>query len=289
MNSMPTIPWEVVLRTAYLEGRANVFLLHGAVSDFQWVAAPDGPRFGTLAEAIADLFGRSRDLLFHLDGAGRGRLGGKVGREAVRKALSWARPGTRDVASVIDGGPEILLPTLERLMLASAHPCGVVLEQADLLLAATDDPTTRARVASVRRWLDSPAIRSTNNAAVLIVDAPARLAPALAEHPRLFPIEVGPPSPEMRLAALRGERGPSLAALSDDLLLRLTASMTLMDVAALSSRLSACSGPIGAELLALDPDAPADLLPPDLPTLPQPAEVESSSHVESHAPEPLDV
>ena len=174
-------------------------------------------------------------------------------------------------------------------MLAPAHPCGVILEHADLLLPATDDPTTRARVASVRRWLDSPAIRSTNNAAVLVVDDPARLAPALASHPRLFTIEVGAPSPEMRLAALRGERGLAVAVLSDDILLRLTASMTLMDVAALSSRLSATAGSITAERLTLDPDAPPDLLPPDLPELAKPPEVESPSHVESPAPEPLDV
>ena len=289
MNSMPTIPWEVALRTAYLEGRANVFVLHGAVADFQWVAGPDGPGFGTLAEASADLFGRSRDLLFHLDGSGRGRLVGRARRDAVRGALIWARPGTRDVASVLDGGPEILLPTLERLMLAPAHPCGVVLEHADLLLAATDDPTTRSRVASVRRWLDSPAIRSTNNAAVLIVDELARLAPALAEHPRLLPIEIGAPSPEMRLAALRTERGASLGELSDELLLRLTDSMTLMEVAALSSRLSAATGPITAELLARDPDAPTDLLPAGLPEPPEAPEVELPSPVESHAPESLDV
>jgi len=286
MHSMPTAPWEVALRTAYLEGRANVFLLHGAIADFQWVTGVDGPCFGTLAEAVVDLFGRSRDLLFHIDGAGRGQLVGRAGRDAVRTALVWARPGTRDVAAVVDGGPEVLLPTLGRLMLAPAHPCGVVLENADLLLSDTSDATTRARVATVRRWLDSPAIRATNNAAVLLVDDPARLAPALSEHPRLFAIEVGSPPAELRVAALRGERGMALSGLNDELLARLTRSMSLMQVAALSSRLSAVSGPITAELLALDPDAPADLVPADLTDLP---EVEPSFPVEPPSPEPLDV
>jgi len=283
---MPTAPWEVALRTAYLEGRANIFLLHGAIADFQWVSGVKGPRFGTLAEAVIDLFGRSRDLLFHIDGAARGQVVGRAGRDVVRGALTWARPGTRDVSSVIDGGAEVLLPTLGRLLLTPAHPCGVVLEHADLLLSATDDPTTRARVATVRRWLDSPAIRDTNNAAVLLVDDPRGLAPALASHPRLCRVEVGPPTPELCVAALRGERGVALSGVDDGVLARLTSGMSLMQVAALSSRLSASSGPYTAELLALDPHAPADLLPPEPTDL---HELAPPLPAEPTPPEPIDV
>ncbi len=286
MHSMPTAPWEVALRTAYLEGRANIFLLHGAIADFQWVSGENGPRFGTLSEAVMDLFGRSRDLLFHVDGAARGRLVGRAGRDVVRAALAWARPGTRDAASVVDGGAEVLLPTLGRLLLAPAHASGVVLENADLLLSDTDDPITRARVATVRRWLDSPAIRDTNNAAVLLVDDPSRLARALASHPRLCRVEVGAPTPELRIAALRGERGVALSGVDDGILTRLTSGMSLMQVAALSSRLSAVPGPCTPELLALDPDAPADLLPSDPTDLP---DVLPPPPVEPTPPEPIDV
>lgn len=234
MTDPAATPWEAALRAAFLEGRANIFVLHGAVSDYQWAA--DG--LTTLTGALSELLGRSRSFVVAVDGAGDGWLSASDDPAALRSAFSWARPGTRDPQAVLEAGPEVLLPALGRLLSAPAHPCGVVLAQAELLLGPEPDRATRAAVARVRRWLDAPAVRATNNAAVLIVDAISGLSPLLVGHPRLHAIEVGRPTAAQRVATLRGELGAAVVGLSDDRLAQATVGLSLVEVAALCSRLS---------------------------------------------------
>jgi len=238
MSETPSVTWETALRDAYLQGRANVFLLHGAVSDFQW---HPGGGFISLWDAVAELLGRSRSFVVSVDGAGDGTISHAETPAVVRAALAWARPGTRDASDVMAGGSIVLLPALGRLLSAPAHPCGVVVHQAELLLGQSMDLSTRVAVAKVRRWLDEPRIRDTNNVAVLVVDDIESLSPLLARHPRLFPICIGLPTPAVRVAALRGELGDRVIDISDARLTLATHEQSLADVASLCSRLASVS------------------------------------------------
>ena len=239
MSRSSVSSWEDTLRQAYLDGRANVFLVYGAVGDFQWGGGETG--FVSLAHAVSILLGRSRELVVRVDGAGDAVLDATAPAAVTRAAFAWARPGTRDPSEVLQGHPVSLLATLGRLLNAPAHPCGVVVSQADLLLGEHTDLATRTAVAKVRQWLDAPEIRQTNNAAVLICDDPDRLSVALAHHPRLCRIEVGLPTASVCVAALRGELGDRVAHVDDDVLMTATRGHTLVQVAALCSRLVAAS------------------------------------------------
>ncbi|MBO83776.1 MAG: hypothetical protein CL927_00330 [Deltaproteobacteria bacterium] len=231
--------WEVTLREAYLDGRANVFLLHGAVGDFQWIGSEDG--FVSLSRAVSILLGRSREFVIRIDGAGDAEMDATQPAASTRAAFAWARPGTRNPSEVLQGNPVVLLATLGRLLQSPTHPCGVVVSQADLLLGAQMDALSRAATAKVRQWLDMPEIRQTNNAAVLIADDPDRLAMALRHHPRLCRIEVGLPSESACVAALRGELADRIEHIPDDALVTATRGQSLVQVAALCSRLVAAS------------------------------------------------
>lgn len=213
--------------------------MYGAVGDFQWGGGETG--FVSLAHAVSILLGRSREFVVRVDGAGDAVLDATAPAAVTRAAFAWARPGTRDPSEVLQGHPVSLLATLGRLLNAPAHPCGVVVSQADLLLGEHTDLATRTAVAKVRRWLDAPEIRQTNNAAVLICDDPDRLSVALAHHPRLCRIEVGLPTASVCVAALRGELGDRVAHVDDDVLMTATRGHTLVQVAALCSRLVAAS------------------------------------------------
>ncbi len=263
MSSFVTAPWEDTLRDAYLEGRASIFVLHGAVADFQLVPGEAGAEFGTLAEAAAHLLGRSRALVIRVSGAGDGVLVDPRATSELGRALAWARPGTREPSTVLQGGPSVLLPVLGRLLRTPGFPCGVVVEQAELLVGQAQDTGTRASVAAIRTWVDAPSIRKTNNAAILIVDDPARLSPLLSNHPRLLRIPVGAPSTAMRVAAMRGDLGPVLAGVSDHELAAATRDMSLMQVAALCTRLANGGRDVTLSQLRADPDYPFD--PTDVP------------------------
>jgi len=228
--------WKDTLRQAYLDGRANVFLLHGAVGDFQWAGGTLG--FVSLASAVSDLLGRSRDFVVRVDGAGDAVLDASVPQASVRSAFSWARPGTGNPSEVLQGNPIALLAALGRLLRAPAHPCGVIVSQADLLLGSSSDALSRAAIAKVRMWLDAPEIRQTNNAAVLICDDPDQISSVLAHHPRLCRVEVGLPSAPVRVAALRGELGDRLAGVDDAVLADVSRGHSLVQVAAICSRLA---------------------------------------------------
>jgi len=247
MPDSPTVPWEDALRDAYLEGRANVFLLHGAVYDFQFDPTEG---FLSLGESVGQLLGRSRSFVVTVDGAGDAELSHADKPATVRSAFSWARPGTRDIAEVLNGGPTVLLPALGRLLCAPAHPCGVVLLQAELLL------TSPASVAKVRRWLDAPGIRQTNNVAVLIADRADALPTQLLQHPRLCALRVGRPSAAVRVAALRNELGDRLAGVPDARLALATHEHTLIEVAALCSRLAGATAESVSQHFPHGADAP---------------------------------
>ena len=253
--------WEATLRQAYLDGRANVFLLHGAVGDFQWLGGDEG--FVSLSRAVSVLLGRSREFVVRVDGAGDAELDASVPAASTRAAFAWARPGTRNPSEVLQGSPVALLAALGRLLQSPTHPCGVVVSQADLLLGGHPDVLTRAATAKVRCWLDAPQIRQTNNAAVLIADDPERLAPALRHHPRLCRIEVGLPSESMCVAALRGELADQIAQVPDEALLVATRGQSLVQVAALCSRLVAASpGEISRTFSVEDESSDAPDVPP---------------------------
>lgn len=264
MSDSPTISWKASLRAAYLKGRANVFVLHGAVSDFQW--EPESG-FVSLASAVALLLGRSRTFVVTVDGVGDAELSHADAPATVRAAFSWARPGTRDIAEVLQGGPTVVLPALGRLLDAPGHPCGVILSQAALLLGHGADLGTRTAVAKVRRWLDEPGIRQTNNVAVLIVDRLDQLSPQVRHHPRLHTIAVGKPSAAICVAALRGELGEHLAGVSDARLSLATHSHTLVDVAGLCSQLASVSAETVAQHFPHPPQVPIGD-PVDVPSAP---------------------
>ncbi len=234
MSESGSLPWDAALRNAYLEGRAHTFVLHGAVADFQWTSGA----FRSLHSAVAALLGRSRALVISVDGSG--------GAERVPVG-SAAGAGDAEVPS---GGPAEVFPALRRLLLDPARPCGVLIQQAELLLGPAAEPGVRAAVASVRRWLDDPGARQTNNVAVLIVDELDALSPLLRHHPRLFPIEVGVPADAVRVAALRGELGELVAAFDDPTLALHTAGMSLVEVASWCSRLANLSPEAVARYLA---------------------------------------
>jgi hypothetical protein len=127
-----------------------------------------------------------------------------------------------------------------------------VVSQADLLLGRHGDVAARSAAAKVRLWLDAPEIRQTNNAAVLIVDDPDRLATALAHHPRLCRVEVGLPPASVCVAALRGELADRVAHIPDDALVTATRGQSLVQVAALCSRLVAASPAVIASAFPVD-------------------------------------
>lgn len=238
-------PWERTLREAYLAGRANVFVLHGHVDDFQLDASG---AFASLPGAVLAMLGRTRPLLADVSGTGLVRLSGPA--DVRRAALAWARPGHKDAPLPVD--PSLSLPIIGRLLATPAHPCGVVVRQADLLLGSATDPTARGAVAAVREWLDDPAARDTNNVAVLVADRLADLAPQLRHHPRLVDIEVGFPSDEVKLAALASALGAAWQVPPgsvDPLIL----PHTLAEVAALATRLAGLSRLIDVATLAADP------------------------------------
>ena len=265
--------WKDTLRQAYLDGRANVFLLHGAVGDFQWAGETAG--FVSLASAVSELLGRSRDFVVRVDGSGDAVLDASVPAASVRSAFSWARPGTGSPSEVLQGNPIALLAALGRLLRAPAHPCGVIVSQAELLLGPPADPLGRAAVAKVRMWLDAPEIRETNNAAVLIADDPDQISAALAHHPRLCRVEVGLPAASVRVAALRGELGDRVAGVDDDVLAGGSRGHSLVQVAATCSRLGSASP---EELARLFPSRPVEPKETVALSAPEPA---PSSDVES--------
>jgi AAA+ superfamily predicted ATPase len=237
--------WATQLAELYFSGTTAAFILHGNTYDL--FRGDEVPRYGTLAEFLAEqLFGRW-SLLLHYD-LGRG-LRAFAGRDEQRlkEMVPLANRKAGDL-SALTKDPATAFAVIDRLvrnniMAADADriSVAVIVDHASYVFPSGEPGRLSLQSSSelvrMLNWAMSPHVKRLNMAFVLVDEKLADLSDRLSNNPHVATIEVPLPSEPERatfVQALTTESGAGTIADYSDFsvaeLAKLTAGISLTDL-----------------------------------------------------------
>jgi SpoVK/Ycf46/Vps4 family AAA+-type ATPase len=236
--------WAAQLADLYFSGTTAAFILHGNTYDLFRVGGDDEPRYGVLAEFLAEqLFGRW-SLVLHYD-LGRG-LRAFAGRDEKRlkEMVALANKKLGDL-SALPKDPLATFALLDRFVRHNIMAAeddrlsvAVIMDQASYVFP-TGDPgrlslQASSELVTMLNWATSPHVKRLNMAFVLVDEKLADMSDRLAGNPHVATIEVPLPDEPARAAFINASAAAaSLASFSDfevGGLATLTAGISLTDL-----------------------------------------------------------
>jgi AAA+ superfamily predicted ATPase len=236
--------WAAQLADLYFSGTTAAFILHGNTYDLFRIGGDGEPRYGVLAEFLAEqLFGRW-SLVLHYD-LGRG-LRAFAGRDEKRlkEMVALANKKVGDLSALPKDPPatfaildrfvrhNIMAPDEDRLSVA------VIMDQASYVFPSGDPGRLSLQASSelvtMLNWATSPHVKRLNMAFVLVDEKLADMSERLVGNPHVATIEVPLPDENARAAFIEASGDASaLAGFSDFRaaeLATLTAGVALTDL-----------------------------------------------------------
>jgi AAA+ superfamily predicted ATPase len=237
--------WAGTLAELYFSGTTSMFVVHGNTFDYQPVApgrGDDPPRYGTLAEFLAEqLFGRW-DLVLHYDLARGLRCLAGRNDQRLKDMVATATRRIGDIAS-LPKDPTRTLAVLDRFLLKNvmSEPkdrlsVALVFDHASYLAPRGDRQTLQVQthLVTLLNWASSPYIKRVNNAFVLIDSQLSDVSERLAANPHVATIDVPLPDRDQRARFLEFAVGDRQVDSFSDYtvaeIAELTAGISLTDV-----------------------------------------------------------
>jgi ATP-dependent 26S proteasome regulatory subunit len=236
--------WAAQLAELYFTGTTAAFVLFGNTYDLFRVSGGVTPRYGVLAEFLAEqLFGRW-SLVLHYD-LGRG-LRAFAGRDEVRlKAMVALANKKLGDLSALPKDPATAFAVLDRLVRtnimssdADRLSVAVIMDQASYVFPAAEPGRLNMQASSelvtMLNWAMSPHVKRLNMAFVLIDEKLADMSDRLSGNPHVATIEVPLPDEGARQTFIEVSTGSSPLRDFCDFqapdLAKLTAGITLTDL-----------------------------------------------------------
>ena len=236
--------WAEQLADLYFSGTTAAFVLYGNTYDLFRIGADAEPRYGALAEFLAEqLFGRWA-LVLHYD-LGRG-LRAFAGRDdkRLKEMVALANRKVGDL-SALTKDPAATFAVLDRFVRNNIMAAeddrlsvAVIIDQASYVFPSGEPGRLNLQVSSelvtMLNWAMSPHVKTLNMAFVLVDEKLADLSDRLAGNPHVATIEVPLPDEKERQTFVQASVGA--AALEDfsDFeaaeLAKLTAGISLTDL-----------------------------------------------------------
>jgi AAA+ superfamily predicted ATPase len=236
-------PWAAQLADLYFSGTTASFILHGNTNDLFRIGG-DSPRYGVLAEFLAEqLFGRW-SLVLHYD-LGRG-LRALAGRDEhrLKDMVALANKKLGDL-SALSRDPAATFAVLDRFVRNNIMTSdedraslAVIMEQASYVFPSGEPGRlslqSSSQLVTMLNWSMSPHVKRLNMAFVLVDEKLADLSDRLAGNPHVAAIEVPLPDEKEREAFIRASIGETPMGSFSDFdpaeLAKLTAGIALTDL-----------------------------------------------------------
>ena len=200
--------WAAQLADLYFSGTTAAFVLHGNTNDLFRLAGDAGPRYGGLAEFLAEqLFGRW-SLVLHYDlGRGLRAFGGRD-EKRLKDMVALANKKVGDL-SALPKDPAATFAILDRFVRHNIMSdeddrlsAAVLIDQASYLFPSGDpgrlNLTSSSQLVTMLNWAMSPHIKRLNMAFVLMDEKLADVSERLVGNPHVATIEVPLPSQKER-------------------------------------------------------------------------------------------
>jgi AAA+ superfamily predicted ATPase len=236
--------WAAQLADLYFSGTTAAFVLHGNTYDLFRIGGDGEPRYGVLAEFLAEqLFGRW-SLVLHYD-LGRG-LRAFAGRDEKRlkEMVALANKRVGDL-SALPKDPPATFAILDRFVRHNIMAeqddrlsVAVIIDQASYLFPSGDPGRLSLQASSelvtMLNWATSPHLKRLNMAFVLVDEKLADMSGRLVGNPHVATIEVPLPDETGRAAFIEASGdAAAIAGFSDfrsSELATLTAGIALIDL-----------------------------------------------------------
>jgi len=236
--------WAAQLADLYFSGTTAAFILHGNTYDLFRMAGDAGPRYGVLAEFLAEqLFGRW-SLVLHYD-LGRG-LRAFAGRDEKRlkEMVALATKKVGDISALAKDPPATfaILDRFVRNNIMAAEDdrlsVAVIMDQASYVFPSGEPGRLSLQASSelvtMLNWAMSPHVKRLNMAFVLVDEKLADVSDRLAGNPHVATIEVPLPDEKAREMFIQASCGTAPITDFSDFeaaeLAKLTAGISLTDL-----------------------------------------------------------
>jgi len=236
--------WAAQLADLYFSGTTAAFVLHGNTYDLFRVAGDEGPRYGGLAEFLAEqLFGRW-SLVLHYDlGRGLRPLAGRD-EKRLKDMVALANKKVGDLSSLTKD-PAATFAVLDRFVRNNIMAAeddrlsvAVIMDQASYVFPAGEPGRLTLQVSSelvtMLNWAMSPHVKRLNMAFVLVDEKLADLSDRLSGNPHVAAIEVPLPGEKERATFIEVSAGAAAITEFSDFetaeLAKLTAGISLTDL-----------------------------------------------------------
>jgi AAA+ superfamily predicted ATPase len=236
--------WAAQLADLYFSGTTAAFVLHGNTYDLFRIAGEADPRYGVLAEFLAEqLFGRW-SLILHYD-LGRG-LRAFAGRDEKRlkEMVTLANKKVGDL-SALPKDPAATFAVLDRFVRHNIMAAeddrlsvAVIMDQASYVFPSGEPGRLNLQASSqlvtMLNWATSPHVKRLNMAFVLVDEKMADLSDRLTGNPHVAAIEVPLPDKTERQTFVQASTGAAAIEEFSDFdaaqLATLTAGIALTDL-----------------------------------------------------------
>jgi AAA+ superfamily predicted ATPase len=242
--------WAAQLADLYFSGTTAAFVLHGNTVDLFRASADDPPRYGVLAEFLAEqLFGRW-SLVLHYDlGTGLRAFAGRD-EKRLKEMVTVANKRVGDL-SALSKEPTAAFTVLDRfvrnnIMAADADrlSVAVIMDQASYLFPSGDPGRLNLQASSelvmMLNWAMSPHVKRLNMAFVLVDEKLADVNDRLTGSPHVAALEVPLPSEDERARFIEASTGAApgvdlrdFSDFGEKELAKLTAGISLADLSVL--------------------------------------------------------
>ena len=217
--------WAAQLADLYFSGTTAAFVLYGNTVDLFRASADDPPRYGVLAEFLAEqLFGRW-SLVLHYDlGTGLRTFAGRD-EKRLKEMVTLANKKVGDL-STLTKDPAAAFAVLDRfvrnnIMAAEADrlSVAVIMDQASYIFPSSEPGRLNLQASSelvtMLNWAMSPHVKRLNMAFVLVDEKLADVSDRLAGNPHVAAIEVPLPDEQERETFIRASVGAAPSMLAD--------------------------------------------------------------------------
>ena len=236
--------WAAQLADLYFSGTTAAFVLHGNTVDLFRVGGDESPRYGVLAEFLAEqVFGRW-SLVLHYDlGAGLRPYAGRDDKR-LKEMVSVTNRKVGDL-STLTKDPAAAFAMLDRFVRnnimapeADRLSVAVIIDHASYIFPSGEparlNRQTSSELVTMLNWAISPHVKRLNMAFILVDEKLADVSARLSGNPHIATIEVPLPGEDDRAAFIQASSGAAdLRAFSDfdaGQLARLTAGIPLADL-----------------------------------------------------------
>jgi AAA+ superfamily predicted ATPase len=237
-------PWAAQLADLYFSGTTAAFVLHGNTVDLFRVSAEHPPRYGVLAEFLAEqLFGRW-SLVLHYDlGTGLRAYAGRD-EKRLKDMVTLTNKRVGDL-SALTKDPAAAFAVLDRfvrnnIMAADADrlSVAVIMDQASYIFPSSEPGRLNLQASSelvtMLNWAMSPHVKRLNMAFVLVDEKLADVSDRLTGNPHVATLEVPLPGEDEREKFIETSSGAAAIHDFSDFdvkeLAKLTAGISLADL-----------------------------------------------------------